>query len=199
MAIFLTGSTGYIGAHVAVPSAGAPRRSLNLLVRAKTEQEAERAPVARAATASGLSAVPGCPRHAHFHFSRRSHRSAIRAGRGRLRAPGRHDRFGDSLRRFAQSQIRKKLPQRESARHAGSGATGAPRAGRPRLAALQPGLHRRRGGPSQPRNRYRGRFHRLEPLRLRSLRAHQEILRAHGARTASGCSANRVSPQHRAG
>ena len=41
MAIFLTGSTGYIGAHVAsLLLDGYPDR-LNLLVRAKTEQEAQ--------------------------------------------------------------------------------------------------------------------------------------------------------------
>ena len=38
------------------------------------------------------------------------------------------NRFGDSLRGFAQSQIREKLPQRQSARHAGSRATGPARA-----------------------------------------------------------------------
>src|SRR5229473_6990253 len=40
MAIFLTGSTGYIGAHVASILLGRHSDRLNLLVRAKTEQEA---------------------------------------------------------------------------------------------------------------------------------------------------------------
>ncbi len=41
MAIFLTGSTGYIGAHVAARAAGGHSDRLNLLVRAKDEHEAE--------------------------------------------------------------------------------------------------------------------------------------------------------------
>ena len=40
MAIFLTGSTGYIGAHVAALLLGSHTDRLNVLVRAKTEQEA---------------------------------------------------------------------------------------------------------------------------------------------------------------
>ena len=40
MAIFLTGSTGYIGAHIASNLLADPREALNLLVRARTEQEA---------------------------------------------------------------------------------------------------------------------------------------------------------------
>jgi len=40
MAIFLTGSTGYIGAHVASLLLERHSDRLNLLVRAKTEQEA---------------------------------------------------------------------------------------------------------------------------------------------------------------
>ena len=146
MAIFLTGSTGYIGAHIASILLERHPDRLNLLVRAKTEQEARRAALARAAIAPGFSAIPRCAGNAHFHFSRRPHRSAFRSGRRRICAPGRNDRIGDSLRRVAQSQIRKKLPQREPARHAGSRATGAPRPGRARAAPLQPGLHRGRGG-----------------------------------------------------
>src|SRR6266702_1119867 len=40
MAIFLTGSTGYIGAHIAAILVDRHADRLNLLVRAKTEQEA---------------------------------------------------------------------------------------------------------------------------------------------------------------
>ena len=40
MAIFLTGSTGYIGAHIATNLLGGYPEPLNLLVRAKDEQEA---------------------------------------------------------------------------------------------------------------------------------------------------------------
>src|SRR3981189_2938473 len=40
MAIFLTGSTGYIGAHIAAILLDRHSDRLNLLVRAKTEQEA---------------------------------------------------------------------------------------------------------------------------------------------------------------
>jgi thioester reductase-like protein len=40
VAIFLTGTTGYIGAHVAANLLDGSGETLNLLVRAKTEQEA---------------------------------------------------------------------------------------------------------------------------------------------------------------
>ena len=40
MAIFLTGSTGYIGSHIAAVLLERHTDRLNLLVRAKTEQEA---------------------------------------------------------------------------------------------------------------------------------------------------------------
>src|SRR5258708_17414134 len=40
MAIFVTGSTGYLGSYVAAGLFTEPRDQLNLLVRAKTEQEA---------------------------------------------------------------------------------------------------------------------------------------------------------------
>ena len=41
MAIFITGSTGYLGAHVAANLLGGSGESLNLLVRTKTRREAE--------------------------------------------------------------------------------------------------------------------------------------------------------------
>ncbi|MBS1866876.1 MAG: SDR family oxidoreductase, partial [Acidobacteria bacterium] len=40
MAIFLTGSTGYLGSYLAMGLFTGHRDSLNLLVRAKSEQEA---------------------------------------------------------------------------------------------------------------------------------------------------------------
>ena len=199
MAIFLTGSTGYIGAHIAAILLERHSDRLNLLVRAKTEQEADERLWHALQLHLDFPEFQRCSRDAHFHISRRSHRSAFRPGRRRILAPGRNDRVGDSLRRIAQPQIRKELPQREPARHAGSRATGSPRAGRARPAPLQPGLDRRRGRRTQPRSRHRGRLDRLEPLRLRSLRAHEKILRAHGARTASRSSAHGFSPEHRAG
>ncbi len=59
------------------------------------------------------------------------------------------DRFGDSLRRFAQPQIGEKLPERESARHARSDPACAARARRSRLAAVQPREHGGRGRASR--------------------------------------------------
>ena len=55
MAIFLTGSTGYIGAHVAANLLEQYGASLNLLVRARDPQEAQLRLVARAAVASAVS------------------------------------------------------------------------------------------------------------------------------------------------
>ncbi len=134
-------------------------------------------------------------------------RPAIRIFRGDLTAPrfglrgrrirtaGRFDRFGVALRGLAQSQVGEKLPQRKSARHAGGGSIGAPRPGQPRIAALQRSEHRGRGGPAQQRTGGRGRAIDWEPLRLRSLRAHQEILRTHGRRTAGRtCRARSFGP-----
>ena len=57
MAIFLTGSTGYIGAHVAANLLRDHGAALNVLVRARDVAEAEARLVAGAAIASGLSAV----------------------------------------------------------------------------------------------------------------------------------------------
>jgi thioester reductase-like protein len=42
MAIFLTGSTGYLGSYLAAGLFRGHRDYLNLLVRAKTQQEAQR-------------------------------------------------------------------------------------------------------------------------------------------------------------
>jgi len=41
MAIFITGATGYLGAHVAAALLDRCKESLNLLVRARDEREAE--------------------------------------------------------------------------------------------------------------------------------------------------------------
>ena len=54
VAIFLTGSTGYIGAHVAANLLEEHGASLNLLVRARDPQEAAVPSVAAPAIASGF-------------------------------------------------------------------------------------------------------------------------------------------------
>ena len=104
-----------------------------------------------------------------------------------------------SLRGVAQSQIRKKLPERESARHARSGAAWRAALTMRTVCGASARYHGRRRGTSQPRSGNRRCVHRLEPLRLRSVRPHQEILRAHGAGIAAGRIAHRISPQHCAG
>ena len=57
VAIFLTGSTGYIGAHVAANLLEQHGASLNLLVAPAIRKRLRQSPVAGSATASGLSAI----------------------------------------------------------------------------------------------------------------------------------------------
>ncbi len=57
MAIFLTGGTGYIGAHVAANLLERYDSTLNLLVRGRDPQDAANAFVAGAATAHAVSEV----------------------------------------------------------------------------------------------------------------------------------------------
>jgi hypothetical protein len=110
--------------------------------------------------------------------------AAFRLDPPRNTATWRLDRFGAALRGFAQSQVRKELPERQSARHARGHPASPARAGcitdcgaSARSARWLWRAPQQRSGQRRPR-------HRLGPFRLRSLRAHQEILRAHGARTA---------------
>ena len=84
VAIFLTGSTGYIGAHIASNLLAGHSDPLNLLVRARDEQEA------RGRLWRSLQLHLDFPRFrrisqlAHPYFSGRSHRFALRLERGRL-------------------------------------------------------------------------------------------------------------------
>ena len=85
------------------------------------------------------------------------------------------------MRGVAEPQIGEKLPERESARHAGSAQLA-------RNAEHYHGLRRFSqvstvavAGKRQQRSRHRRQFHRVGPVGLRSLRPHQEILRAHDA------------------
>ena len=176
------------------------REPLNLLVRARDAHEA------RERLWRSLQL--------HMDFARfESHlNSRIRIFRGDLtdarfglddddyRELVRHDGFGDSLRGVAQSQIRKKLPEREPARHARSGSAWRMRA------RDQHGLRRFShvstvAVAGQRANEVVAGRHvdRLEPLGLRSVRAHEEILRAHGAAVAAGRAAHDFPPEHRAG
>jgi nucleoside-diphosphate-sugar epimerase len=114
MAIFVTGSTGYLGSYIVAGLLRNHRESLQLLVRANSEQEA------RERLWQSLQL--------HFDFSEFFDRvnSRVRIFRGDL----------TSLRGFAESQIRKAVPQRESARFAGSDSTRPPRAGPKWVATL---------------------------------------------------------------
>ena len=199
MAIFLTGATGYIGSYLA---AGLLERHGESLNRAGARRRRRRS---RAASCGRRCSCTSISRR--FASTRRR----IRIFLGDLTAPqfGLDDAdyraLADStdsvlaLRCFAQSQIRKKLPERQPARHARSHTAGPARARGARAAPLQRGQHRGRGRAPQQRSGHRRPRHRLGALRLRSLRAHQEILRAHGARAAARRAAHRFPPEHRAG
>jgi thioester reductase-like protein len=186
MAIFLTGSTGYIGAHIVAILLERHTDRLNLLVRAKTEQEANERlwhalqlhldfPEFRDALETRVSVFRGDLTDPHF-------------GPGALAEYSRLVGTTESVIHCAASLNRKSEKSCLNVNLRGTlEVAQLAAARRTRTAApLQPGLHRRRGGRPQPRSRHRRRFDRLEPLRLRSVRAHEKILRAHGARAASG-------------
>ena len=139
-----------------------------------------RAVVAIAATAFGVSGISGVPEFARADFSRRPDQRTIWTERRGLPRAGGHDGFDPALRRFAESQIGKAMPQRESARVAGSDSTGSARAESARLAAVFACVHGGGGGEAAERSGHRRRLDRLGALGLRSLCAHEEILRAHG-------------------
>ena len=69
MAIFLTGSTGYVGAHVAALLLENHKDNLNLLVRARTEQEAAERLWKSMQTPSGFPALLRTPAIADQHLS----------------------------------------------------------------------------------------------------------------------------------
>ena len=107
MAIFLTGSTGYIGAHIAANLLEGYRDSLNLLIRAKDPHEAE------VRLWQALQLHLDFPRfHNHLH-------TRIKMFRGDLTGPRFglsdsdyerlvwHDGFGHSLRGFIESEMKK--------------------------------------------------------------------------------------------
>ena len=125
VAIFLTGSTGYIGAHVAANLLEQHGASLNLLVRARDPQEAA------GRLWQALQLHLDFPRfYEHLQTRMRIFCGDLTAPqlwpvRRRLRPPDSHHGFGDPLRRLAESQIGKKLPEREPAGHARSAAAGA--------------------------------------------------------------------------
>ena len=105
MAIFLTGSTGYIGAHVAAGLLEGHSDRLNLLVRAKDEHEAE------VRLWKSLQLHFPFPQ---FHEYLRTRISIFRGDLtdarfglvvGRLLAFGANHRRGHPLRRFLEPQI----------------------------------------------------------------------------------------------
>ena len=176
MAIFLTGSTGYIGAHVASILLARHTDRLNLLVRAKTEEEANE----RLWHALQL--------HMDFPEFQDALDSRISVYRGDLTDP----RFGldtaeytrlagttesvihcaASLNRKSEKSclnvnLRGTLEVAQLARRA-QDSHGLRRFSQVSTVAV--------AGAPQPRGRQRRYFNRLEPLRLRSVCAHQEIL-----------------------
>ena len=124
MAIFLTGATGYIGSYLAAGLLDGTANGLNLLVRAADAREAERR--LWQSLQLHLDFPPFVkhlgPRIRIFRGDLTAQRFGLDAAEyGRLVANG----FGVARRRIAQSQIRKKLPECEFARHARGGATRA--------------------------------------------------------------------------
>src|SRR6202521_1112053 len=113
MAIFVTGSTGYLGSYIVAGLLRSHRDPLHLLVRANSEQEA------RERLWQSLQL--------HFDFSEFFDRvsSRVRIFRGGL----------------PESQVREAVPQRESARLAGSDSARPPRAGPKWVATLFSRVH----------------------------------------------------------
>ena len=185
MAIFLTGSTGYIGAHVAANLLRDHGAALNVLVRARDPREAEE----RLWQALQL--------HLDFPQFYEHLQTRVRIFRGDLTQPGlrawarrvrpldAHHRFGDSLRGVVEPEVGEELPECEPAGHAGSADAGAACRALSRAAPVQPGEHGGGGGEAPERSGDRGPGDRLGALGLRSLCAHQEILRAHDAGAAA--------------
>ena len=109
MAIFLTGGTGYIGAHVAANLLQQHDATLNLLVRGRDPRDAE------------LRLWQALQLHLSFPKFYEYLQAKIRifrgdltfaeiwAGGGRLRPTGAYDGFGNSLRGFAEPEVGKKL------------------------------------------------------------------------------------------
>ena len=146
MAIFLTGSTGYIGAHVAANLLRDHGASLNVLVRARDDGEAQ------GRLWQALQLHLEFPQFYEFLQTRvRVFRGDLtapgfRTGSRRIRSVGAHDRFGDSLRGVAEPEIGEKLPEREFARHAGSSDVGAKCGALSRIETFQPGEYGGGGG-----------------------------------------------------
>ena len=154
MAIFLTGGTGYIGAHVAANLLEQHDATLNLLVRGRDPRDAE----LRLWQALQLH-LPFPKFYEYLQAKIRIFRGDLTApqfglDRGRLRPARAHHRFGDPLRGFAESEVGKKLFERKSARDARSGAIGAAIAVLSRAAAVFECEHGGGGGETQPRSCY---------------------------------------------
>ncbi len=125
MAIFLTGSTGYIGAHIASNLLAEHNEPLNLLVRARDEQEGRERlwrslqlhmdfPQFEDTLHSRIRIFLGDITSSHFGLRDEEYAQLVRST--------------DSVIHCAASLNRKSekmLPQRESARHARSGSVGA--------------------------------------------------------------------------
>ncbi len=198
MAIFLTGSTGYIGAHVAanlLQDSGAP---LNLLVRARIRRKPRNASGTRFQL------------HLDFKSFYEHLQSRIRVFRGDLT----DERFGlsqdeydrlvhttDSVIHCAASLNRRseKSCMNVNLRGTpGSHQTGSAGGSLPRLAALQSREHGRGCGQAPGRSGHGRQFDRLEPFRLRSICAHQEIFEYMIHQLLPDAAQDNFSPQHRA-
>ena len=195
MAIFITGGTGYIGAHVAANllEGDAP---LNVLVRAKDQQEAQ------------LRLWQGLQLHLQFPRFFEYLQTRIRVFRGDLTLPGfglgrdEYDRLvhtTDSVIHCAASLNRKSeksclnvnlrgtLEVLTLARHI-EHYHGLRRFSQVSTVAVA-GRRSHEVVTGRPVDR-------VGPLRLRSLRSHQEVLRAHDARVAPGHSDYDLSSEY---
>ena len=188
MAIFLTGSTGYIGAHVAANLLDSHGAALNVLVRGKDAEE------------GALRLWNGIQLHMDFPRFYEHLQTRIRIFPGDLTSPqfglnrDDYDRLihtTDSVVHCAASLNRKSEKSCMNVNLRGTLEV-------LRLARHSHYYHGLRrfsnvstvavAGKRQQRSCHRGSFDRLESFRLRSLRPHEEILRAHGARVVTGCS-----------
>ena len=196
MAVFLTGSTGYLGAHVASNLLADTTEQLNLLVRAKTAREAEASALARVAVAHGLPALllfSEIPRK-HFRGDLTDSQFGLASDDYRRMVAG-----TDSVIHCAASLNRKSEKSCLNVNLRGTLEV-------IKFAAAARDAHGLRRFSHVSTVAVAG--HRKdevvledeaidwEPIRLRPVRAHEEILRAHGRRAAARRAARGLPTQH---
>ena len=178
MAIFLTGSTGYLGSYLVAGLFTDHMRSTQFLGARENEQASPRAAVAIAS-----ASLFDFPEFLEYLNSRvRIFRGDLTSERFGLsdedyRALVDTSRFDSALRCFAESQIREAVPERESSRLAGGDSACSPRAGSSMGCGATRIVSTVAVAGKRQNEVVAGRLlDRLAAFRLRSLRAHEEIL-----------------------